>query len=102
MVMLPEASDKKEILLATSEHDNRCARVFPRRKAGEIKRAKTKPLVLTKEMLTMLFDRPLKQAATSLGVSATALKGICRKLEIHRWPFQQTRWLAVRGSEDMP
>mmetsp|Transcript_18524 Transcript_18524/g.27200 ORF Transcript_18524/g.27200 Transcript_18524/m.27200 type:complete len:382 (+) Transcript_18524:36-1181(+) len=85
-----------------SMQDDRCARVFTRRKAGELKRSKSKPLVLTKEMLATLFDRPLKQAASSLGVSATALKGICRKLEIHRWPFQQARWMAVRsGSEDM-
>ena len=66
-------------------------RVFTRRKAGELKRSKSKPLVLTKEMLATLFDRPLKQAASSLGVSATALKGICRKLEVYSWLRTGTR-----------
>ena len=57
----------------------------------------TDPIVLTTQQLMPLFEMPLRRAAEHLGVSATALKGICRKLEIRRWPFQETRWRAARA-----
>ena len=60
------------------------ARLFPRKKAGETARVTSKPLVLTRDVLVPLFDMPLRQAAICLGVSGTALKSICRKLEVNR------------------
>ena len=54
------------------------------------------------EMLVALFDRPLRQAAVSLGVSNTAMKSICRKLGLPRWPFQETRWQAARVTGKSP
>jgi len=53
-------------------------------------------------MLVALFDRPLRQAAVSLGVSNTAMKSICRKLGLPRWPFQETRWQAARVTGKSP
>ena len=61
----------------------------------------TDPIVLTTQQLMPLFDMPLRRAAERLGVSATALKGICRKLEIKRWPFQETRWRAARADNQV-
>jgi hypothetical protein len=82
------------------------ARIFPRRKSGEKSRANSQPIVLSRQALEPLFDRPLREAAISLGVSCTALKTICRKLRIERWPFQQSRWFAMRagktGEEAIP
>jgi len=37
---------------------------------------------MTREMLSRYFDRPLRQAAVDLGISPTALKSLCRKLEV--------------------
>jgi hypothetical protein len=42
------------------------ARVFPRRKRGEAVRATDKPVLLTSEMLSPHFDKPLKEAAKAL------------------------------------
>jgi len=52
---------------------------------------------VTRDELAPLFDRPLREAAKSLHISATALKGICRKLKISRWPFQQRAWSEARA-----
>ena len=41
----------------------------------------------------------MREAAISLGVSGTALKKMCRKLRIERWPFQQSRWLEMRAGK---
>ena len=57
-------------------------RIFTRRKWGEKCRASSEPIVLTREMLSGYFDRPLRLAAVELGISPTALKSLCRKLEV--------------------
>jgi hypothetical protein len=67
------------------------ARVYPRRKAGETVRSTSKPIVLTKEMLEPFFGTPLRTAAWHMGLCPTALKSVCRKLGINRWPYQQSR-----------
>mmetsp|Transcript_56808 Transcript_56808/g.116323 ORF Transcript_56808/g.116323 Transcript_56808/m.116323 type:complete len:356 (-) Transcript_56808:270-1337(-) len=72
-------------------HGKKVARVFPRRKAGEEKRSTDLPVVLTKEMLFPLFAIPLRDAAEMMGLCPTALKSVCRRLGIDRWPFQNRR-----------
>lgn len=57
-------------------------RIFPRKKSGESCRTSSDPIVMTREMLSRYFDRPLRQAAVDLGISPTALKSLCRKLEV--------------------
>ena len=57
-------------------------RIFPRRKAGEASRASSKPIVVTRDVLSAFFDRPLRQASIDLGISPTALKSLCRKLQV--------------------
>lgn len=42
------------------------ARVFPRRKRGESVRSTDKPVLLTSEVLSPHFDKPLKEAALAL------------------------------------
>jgi len=41
---------------------------------------------MTRDMLSEFFDRPLRQAAVDLGISPTALKSLCRKLEVSLSP----------------
>ena len=67
------------------------ARVYPRRKAGELVRSTNKAIVVTREMLEPYFGTPLRNAAVHMGLCPTALKSVCRKLGIHRWPYQQSR-----------
>jgi hypothetical protein len=75
------------------------ARVYPRRKAGETVRSTSKPIVLTTEMLEPFFGTPLRTAAWHMGLCPTALKSVCRKLGINRWPYQQSRSQRFAGDE---
>jgi len=54
-------------------------------------RSTNKPIELTKEMLKPFFGTPLRNAAILMGLCPTALKSVCRKLGIKRWPYQQSR-----------
>jgi len=38
--------------------------------------------MVTRDKLSTLFDRPLRQASIDLGISPTALKSLCRKLQV--------------------
>ena len=53
--MLPDADDSSAP-----------ARVFPRRKRGEAIRKTDKPVLLTSDILSPHFDKPLKEAALAL------------------------------------
>eukprot|EP00292_Cryptomonas_paramecium_P014075 CAMPEP_0113696770 /NCGR_PEP_ID=MMETSP0038_2-20120614/21714_1 /TAXON_ID=2898 /ORGANISM="Cryptomonas paramecium" /LENGTH=235 /DNA_ID=CAMNT_0000619609 /DNA_START=51 /DNA_END=754 /DNA_ORIENTATION=+ /assembly_acc=CAM_ASM_000170 len=71
--------------------------IFPRRKMGEPSsehrdRYKT-PVILTKEILSKYFKSPLLVAAKELGISGTAMKNICRKFGIAKWPYRDCRIL---------
>jgi hypothetical protein len=57
-------------------------RVVPRRKAGKAIRASSEPIVLTRDELSVFFNRPLSQSAIDLGIGESALKKLCRKLEL--------------------
>eukprot|EP00293_Proteomonas_sulcata_P000632 CAMPEP_0184320594 /NCGR_PEP_ID=MMETSP1049-20130417/114653_1 /TAXON_ID=77928 /ORGANISM="Proteomonas sulcata, Strain CCMP704" /LENGTH=418 /DNA_ID=CAMNT_0026641141 /DNA_START=166 /DNA_END=1422 /DNA_ORIENTATION=+ len=67
------------------------AKVFPRRKAGQSVRSTDKPIIVTRDMLVPYFGMPLRHAADHLGLCPTALKSVCRRLQIIRWPFKQCR-----------
>lgn len=41
------------------------------------------------EAIAKYFDKPLAKAAASLNISPTALKILCRKLGIQKWPYQR-------------
>jgi len=71
-------------------------RMFPRRKAGEVCRAGPDPVEVTKETLSQYFDRPLRQAAIDLGISPTALKSLCRKLEVDHPRLRSTVCSSLR------
>lgn len=48
---------------------------------------------LTYEDLAGVFHLPLPEAAKELGIGSTALKRVCRKQNIPRWPFRRLRSL---------
>jgi hypothetical protein len=66
-------------------------RLFPRRKliGGEIPEKGRAPLKVDMAAIQALFGRPQSDAAKEIGISLTALKQICRKLGIQRWPYQR-------------
>lgn len=47
------------------------------------------PVKVDIEALQLLFDRPQPEAASSLGISLTSLKLVCRKLGMTRWPYRR-------------
>lgn len=61
--------------------------IYPRRKGGQDSR-KTSQVVVTAEVLEKHFHLPLHDAATKLGLCATAIKKVCRRFGILRWPFR--------------
>jgi hypothetical protein len=69
----------------------RVARVFMRKKQGENRRSSDEPVLFTIESLRPLFTLPIKEAAARMNLCPTALKSVCRKLGINRWPFKQHR-----------
>mmetsp|Transcript_34694 Transcript_34694/g.68032 ORF Transcript_34694/g.68032 Transcript_34694/m.68032 type:complete len:362 (+) Transcript_34694:268-1353(+) len=64
--------------------------IFPRRKAGQNKRPATHhPVVVTYDILSQQFDVPLWKACRALGICATAMKKVCRKLGVMKWPYKE-------------
>ena len=70
--------------------------IYPRRKAGGSGAAPAKsrgrqPMELTRSAVATLFSTPQGDAAQVLGISLTALKTVCRKLGISRWPYVRVK-----------
>uniref|UniRef100_A0A6U6DVB2 RWP-RK domain-containing protein n=1 Tax=Guillardia theta TaxID=55529 RepID=A0A6U6DVB2_GUITH len=60
------------------------------------------PVKLSTDLLRQHFNMPLNEAARKLGICATAIKKVCRKMGIRQWPFQrlkpiQRRLAKLRG-----
>jgi len=51
---------------------------------------------LTAALLRQHFAMPLHDAAHELGICATAVKKVCRKMGIMRWPFQRLKPIQSR------
>ncbi|EKX53855.1 hypothetical protein GUITHDRAFT_100821 [Guillardia theta CCMP2712] len=65
-------------------------RIFPRRKAFQDARPhKGKALMVDISTLQPLFGLPQEEASKLLGISVTAMKQLCRKLGVGRWPYQK-------------
>ena len=66
--------------------------LFPRRKSGDsdVPVKGRLPIQLDRESIASMFRMPQPEASRALGVSLTALKQVCRKLGISRWPYQRS------------
>mmetsp|Transcript_23310 Transcript_23310/g.52352 ORF Transcript_23310/g.52352 Transcript_23310/m.52352 type:complete len:154 (-) Transcript_23310:130-591(-) len=49
--------------------------------------ANNPPVFITRELLEGYFDRPLSVVASELRICQTAVKRVCRKLGIDKWPY---------------
>jgi hypothetical protein len=72
-------------------------RTFLRKKKGEESRPSEEPVLLTRQLVESLFRLPLKDAASSLRMCPTALKKVCRKLGVFRWPYRARPRFAWRS-----
>ena len=54
------------------------------------------PIQLTASLLRQHFAMPLHDAARKLGICATAVKKVCRKMGIMQWPFQRLKPIQCR------
>lgn len=71
--------------------------LFPRRKAGQSRPGGGKgPVVLNLELLEQFYGMPLHVAANRLGICQTAIKKVCRRLGIMKWPYKEMRMPSER------
>jgi hypothetical protein len=61
--------------------------VRPRRKATDSDGRRPESVMITHDIISRLMDYPLSEAASRLGISATAFKKACRKLGLKRWTY---------------
>ena len=61
--------------------------IFPRRKP----RADSARMRAEGTLGAAFADPPLQQASATVGISATAFKGACRKLGLRRWAYRRCR-----------
>jgi hypothetical protein len=63
--------------------------LYPRRKAGAaaVPAKGRLPVELTRGAIEAFFGQPQPTAAQELGISLTALKQVCRRLGVERWPY---------------
>ena len=78
--------------------DNRAIRVFLRRKKSDDastqvtkRKGGNAPVELTVAMISTGFHLPQAKAARAMGISATAMKSVCRRLGISSWPYARRR-----------
>eukprot|EP00960_Hanusia_phi_P041166 754869-Hanusia_phi.AAC.2 len=74
-----------------TEVNERQISLFPRRKQGEVEIPKKGRLPLTIDMsvIESLYTIPQVEACKILGISLTAMKQLCRKLGLDRWPYRR-------------
>mmetsp|Transcript_74966 Transcript_74966/g.201152 ORF Transcript_74966/g.201152 Transcript_74966/m.201152 type:complete len:250 (+) Transcript_74966:119-868(+) len=97
-----------EVVKVRTSKDTMDVTLFPRRKAGENSHDGARgPVVLSVDLLKTYFGVPLHVAAKKLGICQTAIKKVCRRLGIKKWPYKDTRVLVNSSSmvvrnEDTP
>ncbi|EKX53203.1 hypothetical protein GUITHDRAFT_100913 [Guillardia theta CCMP2712] len=69
---------------------DKVAVVLPRKKRGQPK-VRGMRVSLSKEDIQKLFHLRQVEAAKLLGLSLTALKSVCRKVGVLRWPYSRDR-----------
>ena len=80
-------------------------RLFPRRKAGNLPCLPStvrEPIRIDRDVIVALFNKPQAQAAQHLGISTTALKQVCRKLSVSRWPYTRGGKRINKTTEPQP
>ena len=82
------------LTVAAPKTGSKRVHLFPRRKAGDKRSVNVRgraPLQVDEHAVASLFGLPQGEAAQKLGVSITAMKQLCRKLGIERWPYTRQK-----------
>lgn len=69
-----------------------------RRRAAAAAAAGPSPHVLQLDDLSPYFHLPQPEAARALGITATALKRLCRQQGLKRWPYREARRIELRAA----
>ena len=98
LTKVPTAADATGFFICPHLHSHGPA-IFPRPKPlSDGTLGSVAPVVITRELVAGLADRPLQQAAAAAGVSATAFKKACRKLGVRRWVYSRRRRPEPQGT----
>ncbi|KAF8053774.1 hypothetical protein N665_1375s0012 [Sinapis alba] len=65
----------------------------PRRQTTHLSAQRKRTRKLTVKDMSELFDFPIEQAARRLRICTTAVKNICRRGELYRWPHRKIKSL---------
>mmetsp|Transcript_42272 Transcript_42272/g.133172 ORF Transcript_42272/g.133172 Transcript_42272/m.133172 type:complete len:157 (-) Transcript_42272:394-864(-) len=77
---------------------NQTVRLFPRKKKG-CTSPNVRELVVDKDTLNMYIHLPQAEAAHKLGISLSALKSVCRRVGLSRWPYKR-QYTLISSSSD--
>ncbi|EKX36737.1 hypothetical protein GUITHDRAFT_145487 [Guillardia theta CCMP2712] len=98
MSVVSETSQNRPDSPPVVVNDNNTVTVHPRRKSGSYRDS---PVVtVTLERLSKLYGHSVEEAARQLGLSATALRRVCRKLGINKWPYERKQVTPSQLGED--
>lgn len=62
----------------------------------------TRCLVITSEKVRSYYHLTLHAAAQEMGISSTALKTICKKLQLGHWPYKKLKSISrAKGAEEL-
>uniref|UniRef100_A0A6U4N0Q2 RWP-RK domain-containing protein n=1 Tax=Hemiselmis andersenii TaxID=464988 RepID=A0A6U4N0Q2_HEMAN len=87
----PKSPVSPDLVSSTSSGDP-VVTLFPRRKQGQKHPGGGRgPVVLNLETLEQFYCYPLHLAAKKLGICQTAIKKVCRRLGIKKWPYKDMR-----------
>ena len=86
---------------ADAEYSEEDITIYPRSaRAGGCDGPKS-PVRITRDILTENFSMPLHAAADHMGICITALKKVCRKFGIQKWPYRDSMLHGAKLESDV-
>ncbi|EKX35346.1 hypothetical protein GUITHDRAFT_118470 [Guillardia theta CCMP2712] len=73
-------------------------RLLPRRKRRSSVES-PKEVVLGMDQISSLFHLPQCEAAQQMGISLSALKNVCRKVGLDKWPYKR-KYSSTKGAQN--
>eukprot|EP00960_Hanusia_phi_P050572 760297-Hanusia_phi.AAC.1 len=77
---------------------NQTVRLFPRKKKGSAS-SNARELVVDKDTIKLYVHLPQADAAHKLGISLSALKSVCRRIGLARWPYKRQYTIMAPSSD---
>jgi hypothetical protein len=97
-----EHSNSAAASQADAEYGEEDITIYPRSaRSGGCDGPKS-PVRITRDILTENFNMPLHAAADHMGICITALKKVCRKFGIQKWPYRDSMLQGAKLDVDAP